>query len=95
MQEGAPKNPSALAAAVLEKLLEVRPEDSVLAVQRGVVKKKGGGEEEKVVSPEIAGPGFVNVRVSRTWMARHIQAMLRDVRAPRHCVDMHQSIVKR
>lgn len=46
------------------------------------MKEKGGAEVEKVVSPAIAGPGFINIRVNRAWTARHIQAMLRDVRAP-------------
>ena len=45
------------------------------------MKEKGGAEVEKVVSPAIAGPGFINIRVNRAWTARHIQAMLRDVRA--------------
>jgi arginyl-tRNA synthetase len=57
------------------------PEGSALAVERAAGKGKGGAETEKVVSPAIAGPGFINVRVSRAWVARHIQAMLRDVRA--------------
>ncbi len=58
------------------------PEGSALAVERAAVKGKAGAvAEEKVVSPAIAGPGFINVRVSRAWVARHIQAMLRDVRA--------------
>ncbi|KAK9845941.1 hypothetical protein WJX81_006549 [Elliptochloris bilobata] len=77
-QEGAPKNPSALAAAVLDKLLETLPADGIIAVERALVKEKGGKEAEKVVSPAIAGPGFINIRVSRAWTARHIQAMLRD-----------------
>ena len=57
------------------------PEGSALAVERAAVKGKGGAAaEERVVSPAIAGPGFINVRVSRAWVARHIQAMLREAR---------------
>ena len=67
---------------MLEKLLEQMPADSIIAVERARVKEKGGAEVEKVVSPAIAGPGFINIRVNREWTARHIQAMLRDVRAP-------------
>ena len=88
LQVGAPKNPSALAAAVLEKLLEQLPADSIITVERARVKEKGGAEVEKVVSPAIAGPGFINIRVSRAWTARHIQAMLRDVRASTHACCM-------
>ena len=95
MQEGAPKNPSALASAVLEKLLAQLPADGVIAVERGRVKEKGGAEVEKVVSPAIAGPGFINIRVNHSWTARHIQAMLRDVRAPMNAHRMYLSTASR
>lgn len=55
-QPGAPKNPRAVAEAVLAQL----------------------GEQPMISETSLAGPGFINVRVSPTWLAAHVRGMLRD-----------------
>jgi arginyl-tRNA synthetase len=56
-KEGAPKNPRAIAEAILQAL-------DPSAVQ--------GAIEET----SLAGPGFINIKLSRDWLATHISSML-------------------
>ena len=58
-QEGAPKNPRAVAEAILAAL----PPSPLIS------------------ETSLAGPGFINVRISTDWLAEHVTAMLAD---PRH-----------
>lgn len=58
-QEGAPKNPRAVAEAILAAL----PPSPLIS------------------ETSLAGPGFINVRISTEWLAEHVTEMLAD---PRH-----------
>ena len=53
-QEGAPKNPRAVAEAILAAL----PPSSLIS------------------ETSLAGPGFINVRISSEWLAEHVTKML-------------------
>ena len=52
--DGAPKNPRAVADAIVAAL----PETSMVS------------------ETSLAGPGFINVRISKEWLANHISDML-------------------
>lgn len=58
-KEGAPKNPRAVAEAILAAL----PPSPLIS------------------ETSLAGPGFINVRISREWLAEHVTEMLAN---PRH-----------
>lgn len=56
LQEGAPKNPRAVAEAILANL----------------------APSPLISETSLAGPGFINVRVSLDWLGDHVRAMLND-----------------
>ena len=67
LQPGAPKNPRAVAEAILGALA-------------GALEAQGPGGVQLAEPPALAGPGFINLRLSEEWMGRRVQTMLHQVR---------------
>src|SRR5262245_23431473 len=61
-------------AMSLAKTLGKKPPD----VARAIVQHLDLGDE--LEAPEIAGPGFINLRLRTDWLACRVQAMARDER---------------
>ncbi len=61
-------------AMSLAKTLGKKPPE----VAREIVQRLALGEQ--LEQPEIAGPGFINLRLRTDWLARQVQAMARDER---------------
>src|SRR4051812_40712333 len=61
-------------AMSLKKALGKNPRD----IAQEIVARLNLGD--MLEPPEVAGPGFINLRLQSAWLARQVQAMAKDVR---------------
>src|SRR5262245_25623138 len=61
-------------AMSLAKVLQGKPRD----IAQNIVTRLDRGD--MLEEPEIAGPGFINLRLRKDWIAQQVQRMARDER---------------